>query len=35
VVARLERYAERHGERLAPAPLLVEKASRGERFHAA
>jgi 3-hydroxyacyl-CoA dehydrogenase/enoyl-CoA hydratase/3-hydroxybutyryl-CoA epimerase len=33
VVARLETYAERHGERLAPAPLLVEKAARGETFH--
>jgi 3-hydroxyacyl-CoA dehydrogenase/enoyl-CoA hydratase/3-hydroxybutyryl-CoA epimerase len=32
VVARLTAYAERHGERLAPAPLLVEKAARGETF---
>ena len=33
VVARLSAHAERHGERLAPAPLLVEKAARGETFH--
>jgi 3-hydroxyacyl-CoA dehydrogenase/enoyl-CoA hydratase/3-hydroxybutyryl-CoA epimerase len=33
VVARLDHYAGRYGERLAPAPLLVEKAARGETFH--
>jgi 3-hydroxyacyl-CoA dehydrogenase/enoyl-CoA hydratase/3-hydroxybutyryl-CoA epimerase len=30
---RLDGYAERHGERLRPAPLLREMARRGERFH--
>ena len=33
VVARLEDYAEAHGERLAPAQLLVDMANRGEKFH--
>ena len=33
VVARLDRYAERHGERLAPAPLLREMAAQGKSFH--
>jgi hypothetical protein len=33
VVARLTAYAERHGERLAPAPLLREMAGRGATFH--
>ncbi|HEX2253369.1 MAG TPA: 3-hydroxyacyl-CoA dehydrogenase NAD-binding domain-containing protein [Thermoanaerobaculia bacterium] len=33
VVERLTTYAERHGERLAPAPLLVDMAARGARFH--
>ncbi len=33
VVARLEHYAERHGERLEPAGLLREMAAEGRRFH--
>lgn len=33
VVERLKRYADRHGERLAPAPLLVDMAKQGRRFH--
>ena len=33
VVERLERYAERHGERLAPAQLLRDMAKKGKRFH--
>ena len=33
VVARLEDYAEAHGERLAPAQLLVDMANNGEKFH--
>ena len=33
VVARLEDYAEAHGERLAPAQLLRDMAAKGERFH--
>ena len=33
IVRRLDAYAERHGKRLAPAPLLREMAARGERFH--
>jgi 3-hydroxyacyl-CoA dehydrogenase/enoyl-CoA hydratase/3-hydroxybutyryl-CoA epimerase len=33
VVARLEEYAARYGERLAPAPLLHDMARRGARFH--
>lgn len=33
IVARLERYAEKHGERLAPAQLLRDMAQKGERFH--
>jgi 3-hydroxyacyl-CoA dehydrogenase / enoyl-CoA hydratase / 3-hydroxybutyryl-CoA epimerase len=32
VVERLERYAGRHGERLAPAPLLRRMAAEGRRF---
>jgi 3-hydroxyacyl-CoA dehydrogenase/enoyl-CoA hydratase/3-hydroxybutyryl-CoA epimerase len=35
VVARLEAHAERHGERLAPAPLLSEMAAEGKTFHPA
>jgi 3-hydroxyacyl-CoA dehydrogenase/enoyl-CoA hydratase/3-hydroxybutyryl-CoA epimerase len=34
IVERLHAYAARHGERLAPAPLLVAMAEAGERFHA-
>ena len=33
VVERLEGYAVRYGQRLEPAPLLREMASRGETFH--
>lgn len=33
IVDRLERYAEKHGERLAPAQLLRDMASKGVRFH--
>lgn len=33
VVARLEHYAERHGERLKPAPLLQEMARQGKGFY--
>jgi 3-hydroxyacyl-CoA dehydrogenase/enoyl-CoA hydratase/3-hydroxybutyryl-CoA epimerase len=33
VVERLDAYAVRYGERLAPAPLLREKARRGEVFY--
>ena len=33
VVSRLEGYAERHGQRLAPAQLLVDMAKNGEKFH--
>jgi 3-hydroxyacyl-CoA dehydrogenase/enoyl-CoA hydratase/3-hydroxybutyryl-CoA epimerase len=33
VVERLDAYAARYGERLAPAPLLREKARRGEVFY--
>jgi len=33
VVARLEELAGRHGPRFAPAPLLVEAARSGRRFH--
>ncbi|MDA8019380.1 MAG: 3-hydroxyacyl-CoA dehydrogenase NAD-binding domain-containing protein [Thermoanaerobaculia bacterium] len=33
VVDRLETYAEKYGERLAPAQLLVDMAKRGESFH--
>ncbi len=33
VVERLDRYADRHGERLRPAQLLRHMAERGERFH--
>ncbi len=35
LVERLEELAERFGERFAPAPLLLEVAARGGRFHAA
>ncbi len=34
VVATLERFAARYGKRFKPADLLVEKAKRGEKFHA-
>jgi 3-hydroxyacyl-CoA dehydrogenase/enoyl-CoA hydratase/3-hydroxybutyryl-CoA epimerase len=33
VVQRLERYAERYGDRLAPAELLKAMAEEGESFH--
>ena len=33
VVGRLNTYAERHGERLRPAKLLVEMAEAGKTFH--
>ncbi|MEO1368521.1 MAG: 3-hydroxyacyl-CoA dehydrogenase family protein, partial [Acidobacteriota bacterium] len=33
VVSRLETYADRHGDRLAPAQLLVDMAKKGEKFH--
>jgi 3-hydroxyacyl-CoA dehydrogenase/enoyl-CoA hydratase/3-hydroxybutyryl-CoA epimerase len=33
VVARLEDYAERYGDRLAPAQLLRDMAASGKRFH--
>ncbi|HZF08807.1 MAG TPA: 3-hydroxyacyl-CoA dehydrogenase NAD-binding domain-containing protein [Thermoanaerobaculia bacterium] len=33
IVERLDGYAARHGERLAPAPLLREKARKGEVFY--
>jgi 3-hydroxyacyl-CoA dehydrogenase/enoyl-CoA hydratase/3-hydroxybutyryl-CoA epimerase len=33
IVDRLDRYADRHGERLRPAPLLRRMAEKGERFH--
>jgi 3-hydroxyacyl-CoA dehydrogenase/enoyl-CoA hydratase/3-hydroxybutyryl-CoA epimerase len=33
VVAKLDAYAARHGERLAPAPLLREMAEKGEVFY--
>lgn len=33
VVAKLEGYAERHGDRLAPAQLLRDMAQKGDRFH--
>ena len=33
VVARLEDYAEAHGERLAPAQLLRDMAHQGKKFH--
>jgi 3-hydroxyacyl-CoA dehydrogenase / enoyl-CoA hydratase / 3-hydroxybutyryl-CoA epimerase len=33
VVERLDRYAEKHGERLRPAALLRDMAARGERFY--
>jgi 3-hydroxyacyl-CoA dehydrogenase/enoyl-CoA hydratase/3-hydroxybutyryl-CoA epimerase len=34
IVAKLEALASRHGKRFTPAALLVEKAKRGEKFHA-
>jgi 3-hydroxyacyl-CoA dehydrogenase/enoyl-CoA hydratase/3-hydroxybutyryl-CoA epimerase len=33
VVETLDRYADRHGERLRPAPLLRDMAGRGARFY--
>jgi 3-hydroxyacyl-CoA dehydrogenase/enoyl-CoA hydratase/3-hydroxybutyryl-CoA epimerase len=33
VVEKLERLRERHGDRFAPAPLLLEKARSGGTFH--
>ncbi len=33
VVGRLETYAEKYGERLAPAELLRHMAKKGEKFH--
>jgi len=33
VVAKLEGYAEEHGDRLAPAQLLRDMAKQGKRFH--
>jgi 3-hydroxyacyl-CoA dehydrogenase/enoyl-CoA hydratase/3-hydroxybutyryl-CoA epimerase len=33
VVDRLSTYAERHGERLAPAKLLVDMAAAGKAFY--
>jgi hypothetical protein len=33
MVETLDRYAERHGERLRPANLLREMAGRGARFY--
>lgn len=33
VAGRLETYAERHGERLAPAQLLRDMAKSGKKFH--
>jgi 3-hydroxyacyl-CoA dehydrogenase/enoyl-CoA hydratase/3-hydroxybutyryl-CoA epimerase len=33
VVDRLSAFAEKHGPRLAPAPLLSDLASRGAKFH--
>jgi 3-hydroxyacyl-CoA dehydrogenase/enoyl-CoA hydratase/3-hydroxybutyryl-CoA epimerase len=33
VVEKLDGYAERHGERLRPAPLLRDMAGRGARFY--
>ncbi len=33
VVGRLETYAERHGDRLKPAQLLVDMAKKNETFH--
>jgi 3-hydroxyacyl-CoA dehydrogenase/enoyl-CoA hydratase/3-hydroxybutyryl-CoA epimerase len=33
VVETLDGYAERHGERLRPAPLLRDMAGRGARFY--
>lgn len=35
VVARLDHYADLHGDRLAPAQLLRDMAARGETFHRA
>lgn len=33
MVGELERYAEKHGKRFKPAPVLVELADRGGRFY--
>ncbi len=33
IAARLEQLCDRHGERYAPAPLLVEKARKGKGFY--
>jgi 3-hydroxyacyl-CoA dehydrogenase/enoyl-CoA hydratase/3-hydroxybutyryl-CoA epimerase len=33
LVEKLERLRDRLGQRFAPAPLLVEHAARGSRFH--
>lgn len=33
VVSRLETYAEKHGQRLAPAQLLRDMAAQGHKFH--
>ncbi len=33
IVGRLKHYADRHGERLEPAQLLVDMAARGKRFY--
>ncbi len=33
MVATLERLREQHGERFAPAPILIEMARAGSRFH--
>jgi 3-hydroxyacyl-CoA dehydrogenase/enoyl-CoA hydratase/3-hydroxybutyryl-CoA epimerase len=30
---RVQSYADRFGERWRPAPMLVQMAKRGERFH--
>jgi 3-hydroxyacyl-CoA dehydrogenase len=34
VVSTLERFADVHGKRFAPAQLLVDMAKSGRRFHA-
>jgi 3-hydroxyacyl-CoA dehydrogenase/enoyl-CoA hydratase/3-hydroxybutyryl-CoA epimerase len=33
IVGRLEHYAQKHGKRFTPAPILVELAGRGGRFY--
>ena len=33
LLSRIEKLRERHGERFAPAPLLVERGRAGARFH--